>query len=311
MRIFQVQPIRNFQDNPMNFSTAINIGLVAQRSVIVNISDFKNPDALETILAHHCHHLSILNCNSQSPDEIFNFFIQAPKLAQRKGRGSEIIIEDSKSDKKTGKHSRVATSHNTPTNTPKLEPSTRVRTRDSNVSDHVTILYHIDKLSRRSQEAIMEIMIHKNVEVNGKMYSLSPNLMIFATCCEFFTIHNQLLDHFLISCETEDSIVQSPSNLDLKALRDSLLKSHVNLKVTQFIRDIVISCRHHESVKERPTPKTYDCMTLAAQTLATLCSSPFVTSTHVSQITPSVLSHRILKSPKFLISLLEDLTHPL
>jgi hypothetical protein len=296
----------------MNLLSSLHVSLLAQQSILVNTSKMKNTDSIESFLSNYSNTCSIMSCNTQAPDDIFLFFIQTPKILAKQKKDVE-IVEDSHSSIKIESTPRrkdlrtvVTSSH--------LNAKSGIRESNDNrepdiISNTYAILYNIDRLSKRSQQAIMEILIHKQIEVNGKNFALNPNLVIICTCTTL-DIHSRLLDEILLYCEAEEMQFDSSQIIDLKNLRGGLALVNENLKIIQFIRDVVIACRHNEGIGILPTSRVYNHIHIAARCHAVLNKRSFVKPSDVIKTVCNVLAQKIHNKVEFVTGIVEQLTYP-
>lgn len=249
-------------------------------------------------------------CTTQTSDEIFAFFTQTPKHLQKQKKDTETIEEIIKVEpqpKRKELRSVVTSSHIIV----KPEPRESSETKDNNViSNHYAIMYNIDKLSRRSQQAIMEILINKQIEVNGKVFTLNPNLVIICTCSDLQLIHPPLADEILLYCQAEEFQFDPNCCLDLKSLRENLKLVLLNLSNTQFVRDIVIACRHYDGIKYIPTSRVYEYIHIAAKCHALLHGFSFVKPVDIITTVTHVLAHRMHKSIEYVSEIVQELNYP-
>lgn len=290
----------------MSLSKCIEVALVSNQSILVNITKFKKQDIVETCLAQYTQNFLVINCNlSQSTEDLFLILLQTPKQTKNK----DVETDEENYRPETPKRS----------NTPKVISSShyshhkvdsKLEEKENNITQNSLIMmYGVDKLNKRVQQALKEILIHKQIEINNKSYTLSNKLTIIATLSDISCLSPDVLDEFLLYTDSED--VNISKDLDIPFLRRSLILTNVSLKITQFIRDIVITFRYQNIITNYPTTKSFDLIKLASQSIALLNKRDYVTPSDINHIVPYVLAHRIVKDPKYVENIIKELVNPI
>lgn len=291
----------------MSLSKCVEIALVSNQSILVNTAKFQNIELVEKVLSQYNQSFIVINCNStMSTEDFFVILVQTPR--QNKNKDTESDIEEVIRPETPKKNIRkvITTSHYS-----HHRVENKIEEKDQNISNqnNLFMIYNIDKLNKRDQQALKEVLIHKQIEINNKSYILSNKITFIATLSEISNISTDVLDEFLIYTESEEVTVNN--DFELSQLKRSLLLTNVSLKIIQFIRDIIITFRYQNLVPTYPTSKSFDLIKLASQCVALLNKRDYVTPSDVNYIVPFVLSHRVFKEPKYVENIIKELVNPI
>eukprot|EP01080_Neovahlkampfia_damariscottae_P004810 gene4810-8396_t len=301
----------------MNLSECLLSCFACQESLLVDTSKFKNIEIIQNIISLYTETCSILYCSKNTTaDELFIFFIQPPNPipkfrkketnSLRSGDYDEQQEEDDEDDedeetiteiilskKPTKNRILVSAKHNFQKN--KNIESSEEDIKDDNtppyLQNNISILYNIDKLNKKTQNILMEIMIHKKFEIKGKTFLLNPNLMFFSTFNSISNLNLNLLNQFLLFCNKESKDISN--NLQLKSLQSSFQNLKLSNLIEQYCRDIIVSIRLQNDVIIKPLTSSIKSLEIASKSFAVLNSKSFVTYSDVNLISSNVLSHKI------------------
>ncbi|KAL9651792.1 hypothetical protein ABK040_014437 [Willaertia magna] len=169
----------------------------------------------------------------------------------------------------------------------------------------IFILNNFKNLNKKIQFLLLEILKFKKIYFNNKLFELNFKFIIVIDTLELpYKILNEFIG-FVPSLlngiedsneekEYENLILNIKHVFNNQISKNNLLNCiDVSIKIKQYIRDIVISCRNHPYIVRYPTSETIDCVISAAKAYALIWNKSFVTPTHVQAIVPNILYHRM------------------
>ncbi len=181
----------------------------------------------------------------------------------------------------------------------------------------------INRASPKAQSSLLEVMEERQVSLDGHTYELPRPFMVLATqnpVETYGTYHlpEAQMDRFAMkismgypSAEEEASILERNENenpvrslqpvlttADIAALQDEVKKVSAAANVKNYIVDIVNSTRNDEAIKLGVSPRGSIALYKAAKAWAFINERSFITPDDVRHCAVSVLSHRIMLSPK-------------
>lgn len=181
----------------------------------------------------------------------------------------------------------------------------------------------INRASPKAQSSLLEVMEERQVSLDGHTYELSRPFMVLATqnpVETYGTYHlpEAQMDRFAMkismgypSAEEEASILERNENenpvrslqpvlttADIAALQDEVKKVSTAANVKNYIVDIVNATRNDEAIKLGVSPRGSIALYKAAKAWAFINERSFITPDDVRHCAVSVLSHRIMLSPK-------------
>lgn len=145
-------------------------------------------------------------------------------------------------------------------------------------SKPIVLLQNLDRCSVRLQAVITEVLVHRHVLLNNKFYALKEPLICIATisqpadqCNIIHALVQRFIFHTIIF--PTSPVVRYPQNIpnvkyslsDIELLKNAMDTVYMENSVQQYLRDIVIACRQHPSIKKRPLPEATKALTTAAQ----------------------------------------------
>ena len=181
----------------------------------------------------------------------------------------------------------------------------------------------INRASPKAQSSLLEVMEERQVSLDGHTYELPRPFMVLATqnpVETYGTYHlpEAQMDRFAMkismgypSAEEEASILERNENenpvrslqpvlttADIAALQDEVKKVSAAANVKNYIVDIVNATRNDEAIKLGVSPRGSIALYKAAKAWAFINERSFITPDDVRHCAVSVLSHRIMLSPK-------------
>lgn len=181
----------------------------------------------------------------------------------------------------------------------------------------------INRASPKAQSSLLEVMEERQVSLDSHTYELPRPFMVLATqnpVETYGTYHlpEAQMDRFAMkismgypSAEEEASILERNENenpvrslqpvlttADIAALQDEVKKVSAAANVKNYIVDIVNATRNDEAIKLGVSPRGSIALYKAAKAWAFINERSFITPDDVRHRAVSVLSHRIMLSPK-------------
>lgn len=181
----------------------------------------------------------------------------------------------------------------------------------------------INRASPKAQSSLLEVMEERQVSLDSHTYELPRPFMVLATqnpVETYGTYHlpEAQMDRFAMkismgypSAEEEASILERNENenpvrslqpvlttADIAALQDEVKKVSAAANVKNYIVDIVNATRNDEAIKLGVSPRGSIALYKAAKAWAFINERSFITPDDVCHCAVSVLSHRIMLSPK-------------
>lgn len=181
----------------------------------------------------------------------------------------------------------------------------------------------INRASPKAQSSLLEVMEERQVSLDSHTYELPRPFMVLATqnpVETYGTYHlpEAQMDRFAMkismgypSAEEEASILERNENenpvrslqpvlttADIAALQDEVKKVSAAANVKSYIVDIVNATRNDEAIKLGVSPRGSIALYKAAKAWAFINERSFITPDDVRHCAVSVLSHRIMLSPK-------------
>ncbi|MGN1100906.1 MAG: AAA family ATPase [Huintestinicola sp.] len=181
----------------------------------------------------------------------------------------------------------------------------------------------INRASPKAQSALLEIMEEHQVSIDGKTYKLPEPFMVLATqnpVETYGTYHlpEAQMDRFAMrismgypTASEESSVLErneyeNPvlalkpvlSTADISELCEQVKKVSAAQNVKDYIVNIVTGTRNSDNIKLGVSPRGSIALYKAAKAWAFINERSFITPDDVRHCAVSVLSHRIMLSPK-------------
>lgn len=181
----------------------------------------------------------------------------------------------------------------------------------------------INRASPKAQSSLLEIMEENQISLDGKTYPLPQPFMTFATqnpVETYGTYHlpEAQMDRFLMKIsigyptkeqeieilnrkETDEKSLEIQPVTDVSniiSLKEQAEKVYVSNEIKGYILDIISATRDSQYVKLGASPRGSIALMKASKSYAFINGRDFVTPDDVKKMTPNVISHRIILSPK-------------
>jgi MoxR-like ATPase len=193
--------------------------------------------------------------------------------------------------------------------------------RKGGVFANVVMVDEINRATPRTQSALLEAMEERNVTIEGTPFPLERPFIVLATqtVVDFegtFPLPEVELDRFSIKMtldypDTDEELrilnVKREHPLDVTKVtdKDAILRMidivkdiYVDEKVLEYIRDIVVSTRHHKDLLIPASPRASIALLALSRARAAMHGRDYVIPDDVKAITPDVFNHRLVISPE-------------
>jgi MoxR-like ATPase len=187
----------------------------------------------------------------------------------------------------------------------------------------IVLADEINRTTPRTQAALLEAMAEGRVTVDGVTHELSPPFLVIATQNPIdhegtFPLPEAQLDRFLMRFNLgypafDDEIKmlemlqqKHPVNdlqavlsaEELVACQQAIRGVHVDLKVRQYLMQIVHLTRENEDLALGGSPRASIALFRASQAMAAIRGRGFVQPDDVKRIAAPVLTHRLILKPE-------------
>ncbi len=194
--------------------------------------------------------------------------------------------------------------------------------RPGPVFANVLLVDEVNRATPRTQSAFLEAMEERQVSVDGRPFRLPQPFILIATqnpieMAGTFPLPEAQLDRFLIRASlgypadaVEVDILRAQRETHpirdlapimemthLMATQDAVRKLFIHDSMLGYVQQIVAETRRHPQVTFGASPRGALGLMRAAQALAAIRRSNFVTPDHVKDLASAVLSHRIQVKP--------------
>lgn len=188
---------------------------------------------------------------------------------------------------------------------------------------NIVLADEINRATPRTQAALLEAMAETRITVDGKTHTLKPPFLVIATQNPVdhegtFPLPEAQLDRFLMkfslgypSFEEELQMLEllrteHPINhLGAVVSAEDIVKCsklvrevYVDLKVREYILQIVHDTRDHEDLALGASPRASIALFRASQAMAAIRGRNFVQPDDVKKIVGAVMNHRVILRPE-------------
>ena len=187
----------------------------------------------------------------------------------------------------------------------------------------IVLADEINRTTPRTQASLLEAMAESRVTVDGITHELTPPFLVVATQNPVdhegtFPLPEAQLDRFLMKFSLgypkfDDEITMlamlqhaHPLNsLEPVIQADELLECqqavreiHVDIKVQQYLMQIVHSSREHDDLALGGSPRASIALFRTAQAMAAIRGRNYVQPDDVKRVAPPVMTHRLILRPE-------------
>ncbi len=201
--------------------------------------------------------------------------------------------------------------------------TTEFEFRPGPIFSQILLADEINRTTPRTQAALLEAMAESRVTVDGITHTLKPPFLVIATQNPIdhegtFPLPEAQLDRFLMkftlgypSLEDElrmlemlqkrhpiDSLEPVVSPEELVACQRACRDIHVDIKVRQYLLQIVHDTRAHEDLNLGGSPRATIALFRASQSMAAIRGRNYVTPDDIKRIVGPILGHRLILKPE-------------
>lgn len=201
--------------------------------------------------------------------------------------------------------------------------TTEFEFRPGPIFSQIVLADEINRATPRTQAALLEAMAESRVTVDGITHVLKPPFLVIATQNPVdhegtFPLPEAQLDRFLMKFtlgypNVEDELrmlemLQKRHPIDtleavvtpeeLIACQRACREVHVDIKVRQYLLQIVHDTRAHEDLALGGSPRASIALFRASQAMAAIRGRNYVTPDDVKRIVAPILGHRLILKPE-------------
>lgn len=187
----------------------------------------------------------------------------------------------------------------------------------------IVLADEINRTTPRTQASLLEAMAESRVTVDGITHDLAPPFLVIATQNPVdhegtFPLPEAQLDRFLMKfslgypnfddelkmlemlqhahpLNSLEPVIQAS---ELIECQNAVREIHVDIKVQQYLMQIVHLTREHEDVALGGSPRASIALFRTAQAMAAIRGRNYVQPDDVKRIAPPVLTHRLILRPE-------------
>jgi len=203
------------------------------------------------------------------------------------------------------------------------QKTTEFEFRPGPVFSQLLLADEINRATPRTQASLLEAMAESCVTVDGVTHRLQPPFLVIATQNPVdhegtFPLPEAQLDRFLMrfslgypTIEEElkmlemlqhqhplDSLQPVVTAAELIACQQAVRQVKVDIKVRQYILEMVHGTRNHEDLALGGSPRASLALFRTAQAMAAIRGRDFVQPDDIKRVAPAVLTHRLILKPE-------------
>lgn len=203
------------------------------------------------------------------------------------------------------------------------QKTTEFEFREGPIFGQIVLADEINRTTPRTQASLLEAMAEGRVTVDGTTHTLAPPFLVIATQNPVdhegtFPLPEAQLDRFLMkfslgypTFEDELKMLEMlqhthPLNSlqpvvtaeELIACQAAVREVHIDLKVRQYLLQIVHLTREHEELSLGGSPRASIALFRTSQAMAAIRGRNYVQPDDVKRIAPPVLTHRLILKPE-------------
>ena len=191
------------------------------------------------------------------------------------------------------------------------------------VFTNILLVDEINRASPKIQSALLEAMEERQVSIDGITYPLPDPFMVITTqnpidVIGTFPLPEAQIDRFIFKLNVdyptsdEELSLLMAKNLDSSFLAKRVLSRddvrimietvkgvHVDKKVLEYIRDLIIASRNHPKLLLGGSPRASIALLRTSKALAALNGRSYVTPDDIKYLAPKVLVHRLILKPEY------------
>jgi len=191
---------------------------------------------------------------------------------------------------------------------------------------NIILVDEINRAPAKTQSALFEVMEERQITMDGTTYPMEEPFIVLATQNPIeqegtYRLPEAQLDRFLFKIEvgypslveetqllTKHHLLSSDEKLldvqpilsieQIKQLRNTVKRLHVEDKLIEFVAKIVYQTRNNKSLFLGGSPRASLAIINSAKAIAAMNNRDFVTPDDITKVTPSVLRHRVILTPE-------------
>ncbi|MEH6304076.1 MoxR family ATPase [Olivibacter sp. CPCC 100613] len=190
---------------------------------------------------------------------------------------------------------------------------------------NIILADEINRAPAKTQSALFEVMEERQATLDGVTHPMDDPFIVLATQNPIeqegtYRLPEAQLDRFLFKIEVGyPSLIEETELLirhhqadsaekiqniravlstdQIKSLRNTVRKLHVEDKLIEFVAKIVYQTRNHKSLFLGASPRASLAIISGAKAMAAMNNRDFVTPDDIISVTPAVLRHRVILTP--------------
>jgi MoxR-like ATPase len=191
------------------------------------------------------------------------------------------------------------------------------------VFTNILLVDEINRASPKIQSALLEAMEERQVSIDGITYPLPDPFMVITTqnpidIVGTFPLPEAQIDRFLFKLNVDYPTSDEELNMlmaknsgssnvanrvlsrdEVRMMIETVKNIHVDQKVLQYIRDLIIASRSHPKLLLGGSPRASIALLRGSKALAALNGRSYVTPDDVKYLAPKVLVHRLIVKPEY------------
>jgi MoxR-like ATPase len=195
--------------------------------------------------------------------------------------------------------------------------------RKGPIFTNLLLVDEVNRASPKTQSSLLEAMEEKQVTIEGATYPLPQPFMVITTqnpidIVGTFPLPEAQIDRFMFKlnvdylspeeelemislkdAEQEQVVEKVLTKADVLSLHQAVKRVYVDIKVKEYIRDIIIASRSHEKLLLGGSPRASIAFLRASKALAAIEGRDYVIPDDIKYLAPKVLNHRLIVKPEY------------
>ena len=191
------------------------------------------------------------------------------------------------------------------------------------VFTNILLVDEINRASPKTQSSLLEAMEEKQVSIEGTTMPLPHPFMVITTqnpidIIGTFPLPEAQIDRFMFKLnidyptpEEEFEILKAKNESafcavekviaadDVVNLIQVVKQVHVDDKVIEYIRDLILASRTHEKILLGGSPRASIALLKASKAVAAIDGREYVIPDDIKHLAPKVLNHRLIIKPEY------------
>ncbi|MCM1567433.1 MAG: MoxR family ATPase [Dehalobacter sp.] len=195
--------------------------------------------------------------------------------------------------------------------------------RKGPIFTNLLLVDEVNRASPKTQSSLLEAMEEKQVTIEGMTYGLPQPFMVITTqnpidIVGTFPLPEAQIDRFMFKlnveylssseelemitmkdAEHEHVVEKVLTKDDVLSLLDTVKRVYVDVKVKEYIRDLIMASRSHEKLLLGGSPRASIALLKASKALAAIEGRNYVIPDDIKYLAPKVLNHRLIVKPEY------------